>query len=436
MKIVIVGAGLAGLGAGVALKEQGISFQILEASAEPGGLARTDVINDCFFDYTGHYLHVKTEEGFCDLIKGTTDFIKVKKQSAVLIDKKIVPYPVQYNLKYLAEKYVHKIINEISVLREKAGEKTETLSQFIESHFGKTLLDLFFKPYNEKLWGRPLDELPKDCLGNYFPKIDLELLLKSAISDVTYHGYNDFFYYPASGKISAMAEALAEKVKENIIYETEVTEIDVKKKICYSHNKKYEYDHLITSIPLSRLCSVFDSGLSDDSFKFTSLRNVRIVIKGALLHGYHWLYIPDETVPFYRLGFPQNVIDATCPPGCVSISVEIEENRRLSYTDEQIADMVVRYLVECNLIDFIEFFDVSSILIAPAYTYCMEHTKVSSAAFLEKLKRNNIITVGRYGMWKYFSMEEAYLSGKQTARLLGLGLKDATSHGNKIQPVD
>lgn len=417
MKTIIIGAGLAGLGAGNALREQGIAFNIIESARTPGGLAKTDKIENAFFDYTGHYLHVKTKEGFKDLVENTTEFVKVKKQSAVLLENKIIPYPIQYNLKYLSEKQTNKIIEEISSTTD---EKANTLTQFIKNHFGPTLLNLFFKPYNEKLWGRSLEELPKDCLGNYFPKIDIDLLMKSTIANVPYQSYNDFFYYPSSGKISMMIDALAKNIEDYIIYDTQVTGIDIKNKICRTNEgQEYKYDHLISSIPLSELNSLIDNmEPAVEEFKFTSIKNVRIIIKGSLNHNYHWFYIPEQKVPFYRLGFPQNVVETACPAGCVSISVEIEKKHGLNYTDQQIADMVISYLKEYNLINFENYISVSSIDISPAYTYNDEHHKNLLDTFIEKLKNNSITTVGRYGLWKYFSMEEAYLSGKQAARSL------------------
>lgn len=419
MKIIIIGAGLAGLGAGIELKKRGIDFQILEAENVPGGLARTDTIKECLFDYTGHFLHVKTEEGFNDLIQQTTAFIKIKKESAVLIDQKIIPYPIQYNLRHLGLEHTKKIINEVSVLENQPRIIPNTLTQFIEGHFGETLFNIFFKPYNEKLWGKLLNELPKDCLGNYFPKIDIKLLLKSCETDVAYQGYNDYFYYPLSGKINSLANALADKVKENIVYNTKIKTINSLKKSCYDVNdNEYIYDHLITSIPLPKLLSMTDPSARTLDYQFTSVKNIRIVIKGKLLHHYHWLYIPDETLPFYRVGFPQNVIKSTCPDGYTSISIESEINNCSLYTDRQIANLVVNYLLKCNLITFEEFFDISSILITPAYTYYTQGQSGSADEFLSTLKRFDITSVGRYGLWKYFSMEEAYLSGKDAAMAL------------------
>ena len=58
----VVGAGLAGLSAGIALGEDAI---VVERDSRAGGLVRTGCFNDFWFDYVIHLLHVqesRTEE--------------------------------------------------------------------------------------------------------------------------------------------------------------------------------------------------------------------------------------------------------------------------------------------------------------------------------------------------------------------------------------
>lgn len=417
MKVIVIGAGLSGLGAGMELKKMEVDFQIIESSDAPGGLAKTDVIDNFPFDYTGHYLHIKTETGYKELIEETTPFIKIKRESAVLIGQKIVPYPIQYNLKYLEPDTVNKVIAEVAVIQNLPETPAETLTQFIQGHFGETLLKLFFKPYNEKLWGTPLDELPKDCIGSYFPKIDLSLLMNGSKTDTAYAGYNNYFYYPVSGKIGALPDALAEKLTGNIVYNEKIERIDLVDKKCRTTNgTEYAYDHLISSMPLTGLAAAV--GWNEIAgYKYTTIKNLRLVIKGRLLHHYHWIYIPDENVPFYRIGFPQTIKQQN-DEEYISISVELEMNYCDGLSDKQLAELTVNYLSASQIISFDEFRLISSTLISPAYTYQFADQASQIDAFFKYLKEHNVTPIGRYGLWRYFSMEEAYLSGKEAAKAL------------------
>ena len=56
----IIGGGLAGISAGRTL---GRDAHLVEAAERLGGLARTDVVDGFWFDWTGHWLHLRTPVG-------------------------------------------------------------------------------------------------------------------------------------------------------------------------------------------------------------------------------------------------------------------------------------------------------------------------------------------------------------------------------------
>jgi len=59
---------------------------------------------------------------------------------------------------------------------------------------------------------------------------------------------------------------------------------------------------------------------------------------------------------------------------------------------------------------------ISSILIVPAYTYIPENQRNKYELLQAHLQRHNLHSIGRYGLWDYFSMEDAYLSGIRVAK--------------------
>ena len=65
-KIVILGAGLAGLSAAFHIEREknklkNVDYEIFEKEMKAGGLCRTEVINGFSFDNSGHLLHLKNE---------------------------------------------------------------------------------------------------------------------------------------------------------------------------------------------------------------------------------------------------------------------------------------------------------------------------------------------------------------------------------------
>ena len=84
-KIIILGAGLAGLSAAWHLKQKGIRASVFEKEDTAGGLCRSKDINGFIFDYDGHLLHFQnsyTLELVKKLLKGN---LACHKRSALLI---------------------------------------------------------------------------------------------------------------------------------------------------------------------------------------------------------------------------------------------------------------------------------------------------------------------------------------------------------------
>lgn len=415
MKTIILGAGLAGLGAAKVLHEENADFFVIESSDRPGGLAKTDMIGGYMFDYTGHYLHIKSEEAKKDLLQGTIPFRQVERKSAVLAGERVIPYPVQYNLRYFDAPTIENVLDELGNI---ANRKTsfEHMEDFFSSSFGPTLYELFFKPYNEKLWGRSLDLIPRDALGIYFPVLDMALIRQGCFENTAFKGYNDSFYFPVSGKIGDLPLALAEPFTESINYSTYINEINLSEKFCEDANgKRHHYDRLISSIPFHQLLSMSGIQQKRDVFHYARVINLRLVVRGRLLHDNQWLYIPDRSVPFYRIGFPQNVSAAMCPPGYVMLSAEI--NAAMCNSDLQaIAELIISFLNKKGLMEATSIEQLSSVTIDPAYTYADEKEQMMIKRYTDKFARHDVYPIGRYGLWKYFSMEQAYLSGKAVAR--------------------
>lgn len=414
MKTLIIGAGLAGLGSGINLKESSSNFTILEASESPGGLTKSDLINNFWFDCTGHFIHTKTEEGKKDLLENGIAFDRIKRNSAIYHDNQVFPYPIQYNLRHIDATAKKKIVEELTS-RDSTSNSFSSLHEFLEQSFGSTLFNIFHKPYNEKLWGNCLTEIPPHVIGRYLPKIDYELLLKGTVEPIDFTGYNNYFYYPKSGKIGSLADKLAHGIRENIHFNKKVVKVDpANKQVTDSEGVTWGYDFLLSSLPLDQLAKMLDYKNLEDGLYQSEIINLRIAFEGELPHQYHWMYIPEKTYPFHRIGFPKNINSKTSPNGHSSLSVEVN-SKYVTTSYEELVSIVIDFLKVNRLINLKQVLFHSTKSISPAYTYVKPQQTESLNTFKDYLAENNICTIGRYGNWEYYSMEEAYLSGKRVA---------------------
>ncbi len=424
MTVVILGAGIAGVGAGLALAETRRDFVLLEAEEGPGGLVRTDEIAGFKFDRTGHFLHFKGDL-LLDRLQGTAVSLdRIERQSAVLVGHAVVPYPIQYNLWALGSSRLAKAaVDELAAIG-KPIDPQGSLADLLLSSWGPTLYEVFFRPYNEKLWGRPLTDLPADCVGAYLPVTDCELAAAGALGPTAYGGYNGTFFYPSSGRLGDAADALAGQLVGQARYGCVVRAIDLGARLVETADgKTFPYERLVATLPLDDLLVLAGEWPAPELFEATEILNVRVGFRGAVSTPHHWVYVPDAELPFHRIGFPGNVNHRTCPPGCASISVEYtypRDGRPLRA--EALAGWALDYLDELGFVDVQETLTVSERLLAPAYVVHRSPGRPEFDAIRELLAGGGASLAGRFGTWDYLSIEDAFGSGWRA----GAALREAT----------
>ena len=65
--------------------------------------------------------------------------------------------------------------------------------------FGKSIVEKFLKPYNEKLYAVDLTTLDKDAMGRFFPYADIPAIIDNMKANKDSTSYNNSFLYPRSG---------------------------------------------------------------------------------------------------------------------------------------------------------------------------------------------------------------------------------------------
>ena len=85
-----------------------------------------------------------------------------------------------------------------------------SFGQFLRSSFGNTLYELYFKPYNEKIWDHDLDEIPLSWLEGKLPMPKVVDIIKSNISRASESNMvHSSFYYPVRGGSQFIVERLS-----------------------------------------------------------------------------------------------------------------------------------------------------------------------------------------------------------------------------------
>jgi protoporphyrinogen oxidase len=416
--VVILGAGAAGLGAALTLRELGAGFAILERDDAPGGLARTDLVDGFSFDRTGHVLHFRLPQVERRLQALDVPLQRIERRAAVLLGERQIPYPFQYNLWALGSRALARSIVE-DMRAARPPVEGASFGELLLSAWGARSVSLFFRPYNEKLWGRTLEELPGDCAGRFLPRANLDLAERGATGRTDVPGYNGTFLYPASGRLGDLMTSLAQPIRAGLHCGVAVTAIDLtRRRLRTSDGATIDYDLLISTIPLADLVRI--AGVpapAPDLFAATSVLNVRVGLRGSLRTPYHWVYVADADVPFHRIGFPRNVNPLTSPEGCVSVSVEYTipaRGDRLS--SSAVASAALDFLCRRGLIEIDERLFDEELLITPAYVVHRARGRSAFATLARTLREHGVVLAGRFGTWDYLSIEESFESGVRAAR--------------------
>ena len=247
-KILIIGAGPAGLTAGCELLKQTDKFDvvILEESREIGGISKTICCNGNRMDIGGHRFFSKNEEvmkwwkdllpiqgapAYDDLVLGRSieleaggsdpeieDLVLLKRRrvSRIFYKGHFYDYPVKMNIATIKNMGIISTLGAgISYVRAAIFPRQEkSLEDFYINRFGKKLYSMFFEGYTEKLWGRHPSEIAPDWGAQRVKGLSVLAVIKDILGKTlkiekrhVETSLIESFYYPKYGPGQLWEEA-------------------------------------------------------------------------------------------------------------------------------------------------------------------------------------------------------------------------------------
>lgn len=413
----MIGGGVTGLAAGIAT-----GGTVLEAGEGPGGicgsyyvrpgtterLAARPADGDAYrFEVGGGHWIFGGDPAVLALLGRHSPLVAHERRAAVHLAStgQTVAYPFQDHVDDLDPALAARARAEQAAGAEPAGP---TMDAWLEARFGPSLCERFFHPFHERYTAGLYRELaPQDAYKS-----------PSGAAPGP-RGYNSTFRYPPAG-LDVLVRSLATSV--DLRCGAEVVAIDhAARTVGLADGTELAYDRLLCTAPLDvalRLAGIDVDALPEPD-PATSVLVVNVGgRRGERCDDHHWLYDPEATSGFHRLGVYSNVDPSFAPnddPDRVAIYVEHATRRDERPAPEAEAALVaatVDELVDRGLVAEVEVVDVS--WVSTAYTWARPGSTWAAEA-IAALEARGVEPIGRYARWRFQGIAESVAEGLAAA---------------------
>ena len=418
-KVAIIGAGISGLSMAHFLRDR-YEVTVFEKEDCPGGLIKCRQVNGSLFHTCGgHVFNSKRQDvldWFWSKFVREKEFSKADRNSVVFMDKtdsldyQEIPYPIENHMYLFDEKTQKKFINDLLLMTGYEGIEPHNFEEFLKGRFGHTLYDLYFQPYNEKVWRRDLRQVPLSWLEGKLPMPTVAEMIYNNINHVKEKAFvHSSSWYEKKNGSQYIADKLAENL--NIKYNSNITEL------LYS-----EGSWIIEGEDFDKV--VFCGNIKDmvKMIKGVDVEKYQQDIANLEYHGttavfceidknpYSWIYQPSRKHESHRIictgNFASSNNDISLPENRITATIE--------FTDSMSKEEILKNLEKIPLNP--KYIDHKY----NRYTYPIQDidTRGTIKDLKEDLAPTGFYFTGRFADWEYYNMDVAIGAAMDLSKIL------------------
>lgn len=332
MTTAVVGAGASGLSFALFWGED---CDVFEADAISGGHARSDSKDGFLWDRGPHMMFSRDKAVLDFMVTSLGDNVhRCRRNNVVKVAGSTLQYPLENDLGELPKEIVIECLADFvdARLALEEGQRADNLDEWFVTHFGAALTDLYFRPYNEKVWKIPLDELSM-VWSDRIPNPPVRDVIKGALGSKTDGYVHQLYYnYPLQGGFGALMDAWAGALAPGQVrLGTGITRLKPTLdgvRIDFSNAESATYANVVSTMPLPTLCDITEGcpeGIRD--LARSLIVNPMIVanfgFRGIDENEYTAVYVPDSDFLVNRVSFPAVYSPRNAPEGCYLVQAEI-----------------------------------------------------------------------------------------------------------------
>lgn len=408
-KVAIIGAGISGLSMAHFLKDR-YEVTVYEKDEYPGGLIKCRRINGSLFHSCGGHVFNSRRQDVLDWFwhKFVRDeeFSKADRNSVVFMDKADtateydeIPYPIENHMYLFDEKTQKKFISDLLEMTKNGNVEPHNFEEFLKGRFGHTLYDLYFQPYNEKVWRRDLRQVPLSWLEGKLPMPTVTEMIFNNMNHVKEKAFvHSTFWYEKKNGSQYIADKLAEGL--NIKFNSDITELLYSKgqwqiagenfnKVVFCGNIK-DMVKMIIGVDIKK----YQQAITELEYHGTTA-----VFCEIDKNPYSWIYQPSRKHESHRIictgNFAGSNNDAMMPDNRITATIEFTD----AISKEKILDNLKRIPLNPKYIDH-QY---------NPYTYPIQDANTRS--MIKNLKAElapvGFYFTGRFANWEYYNMDVA-----------------------------
>ncbi len=443
----IVGAGPAGLAAGLELVRAGVPVVVLEADARVGGLSQTVDYRGYRFDIGGHrfFTRIPAVRELWRSMLGA-DFLRRPRLSRILYGGRFFHYPLNpvnalLNLGVLRSLG---ILASYLWIRVRPIRPEASFEDWVSNRFGRRLYRTFFGTYTEKVWGMPGSAISARWATQRIQNFSLGTVISRMLRPWRREGGDVVrtlvgeFEYPRLGP-GMMWEAFAREIEQRggrvmlnarvtaLVHDGgAVTAVDIDRD---GERLRQPASHVVSTMPLTHLVESLGSSAparvreAAGRLKYRDFLTVGLIVDEPDVFADNWIYVHDATVKVGRIqNFKNWSPDMVPDASTTSLGLEYFCTRGdevWTLQDEALIELATRELGTIGLVDPARVIDGKVVRAPNAYPVYDEGYSEAVQRIRAYVQRfDNLQTIGRNGTHSYNNQDHSMVMGMLAVRNL------------------